>query len=164
MNDYWFHFQNLLKCKGWVHVQRSRLMHHLTGESSLLFNIQTVHYFHPAPPVPVPFSFAHRLQLFPLLWNSSDEVLFICLRPPNPGLRLRSCPFLSRVDVGVPVPCWWAVRMRPGQLILLPAAATALLFLLSGLSLTSGCNKALCASDVSKCLIQVNKRGKVFTL
>ena len=43
--------------------------------------------------------------------------------------------------------------MRPGELIL-PTAA-ALLFLLSGLSLTSGCNKALCASDVSKCLIQV---------
>ncbi|KAF3857979.1 hypothetical protein F7725_011180 [Dissostichus mawsoni] len=42
--------------------------------------------------------------------------------------------------------------MRPGQLIL-PAAA-ALLFLLAGLSPTSGCNKALCASDVSKCLIQ----------
>uniref|UniRef100_A0AAQ5XJF5 Twisted gastrulation BMP signaling modulator 1 n=1 Tax=Amphiprion ocellaris TaxID=80972 RepID=A0AAQ5XJF5_AMPOC len=43
--------------------------------------------------------------------------------------------------------------MRPGQLIVLPAAA-ALLLLLSGPSLTSGCNKALCASDVSKCLIQ----------
>ncbi|KAM9323668.1 twisted gastrulation protein homolog 1-A [Pholidichthys leucotaenia] len=42
--------------------------------------------------------------------------------------------------------------MRPGQLIL--PAATALLFLLSRLSLTSGCNKALCASDVSKCLLQ----------
>lgn len=43
--------------------------------------------------------------------------------------------------------------MRPGELIL-PAVAV-LLFLLSILSLTSGCNKALCASDVSKCLIQV---------
>uniref|UniRef100_A0A3P8P4Z8 Twisted gastrulation BMP signaling modulator 1 n=1 Tax=Astatotilapia calliptera TaxID=8154 RepID=A0A3P8P4Z8_ASTCA len=42
--------------------------------------------------------------------------------------------------------------MRPGELIL-PAVAV-LLFLLSILSLTSGCNKALCASDVSKCLIQ----------
>lgn len=48
--------------------------------------------------------------------------------------------------------------MRPGQTTLpaaAAAAATALLFLLSGLALTSGCNKALCASDVSKCLIQV---------
>lgn len=47
--------------------------------------------------------------------------------------------------------------MRPGQTTLPAAAATAtaLLFLLSGLALTSGCNKALCASDVSKCLIQV---------
>ncbi|XP_056148633.1 twisted gastrulation protein homolog 1-A [Lampris incognitus] len=45
-----------------------------------------------------------------------------------------------------------ALRMRPGQL-LLPASA-ALLFLLSGLTLANGCNKALCASDVSKCLIQ----------
>lgn len=43
--------------------------------------------------------------------------------------------------------------MRPGELIL-PAVAV-LLFLLSILSLSSGCNKALCASDVSKCLIQV---------
>lgn len=42
--------------------------------------------------------------------------------------------------------------MRSAQLIL-PTTA-ALLCLLSGLSLTSGCNKALCASDVSKCLIQ----------
>ncbi|XP_039610710.1 twisted gastrulation protein homolog 1-A [Polypterus senegalus] len=30
----------------------------------------------------------------------------------------------------------------------------AILFLFSGLSLTTACNKALCASDVSKCLIQ----------
>lgn len=46
--------------------------------------------------------------------------------------------------------------MRPGQTTLPAAAAAAtLLFLLSGLALTSGCNKALCASDVSKCLIQV---------
>lgn len=45
--------------------------------------------------------------------------------------------------------------MRPGQLVF-PALA-ALLFLLSGLSLTTGCNKALCASDVSKCLIQVRR-------
>lgn len=58
---------------------------------------------------------------------------------------------LSRVDVGVSS----AVRMRPGQMIPPAAAAAALLFLLSSLSLTSGCNKALCASDVSKCLIQV---------
>lgn len=53
--------------------------------------------------------------------------------------------------------------MRPGQTTLPAAAAaaaatTALLFLLSGLALTSGCNKALCASDVSKCLIQVKRR------
>lgn len=54
---------------------------------------------------------------------------------------------------------WWAVRMRPGQTTLPApaAAAAALLFLLSGLALTSGCNKALCASDVSKCLIQVKR-------
>lgn len=48
--------------------------------------------------------------------------------------------------------------MRPGQTTLpAAAAAAALLFLLSGLALTSGCNKALCASDVSKCLIQVKR-------
>ena len=45
--------------------------------------------------------------------------------------------------------------MRPAQTTLPTAAAAALLLLLSGLALTSGCNKALCASDVSKCLIQV---------
>lgn len=46
--------------------------------------------------------------------------------------------------------------MRPAQLILPTTAALLfLLFLLSGPSPTLGCNKALCASDVSKCLIQV---------
>lgn len=45
--------------------------------------------------------------------------------------------------------------MRPGELVL--CAVAVLLFLLSILSLTSGCNKALCASDVSKCLIQVRE-------
>lgn len=38
--------------------------------------------------------------------------------------------------------------------LLLPVSAALLLTLLSGLSPTLGCNKALCASDVSKCLIQ----------
>ncbi|KAJ8272890.1 hypothetical protein GJAV_G00094650 [Gymnothorax javanicus] len=45
-----------------------------------------------------------------------------------------------------------AAGMRPSQ-ALIPASA-ALLLLLTGLSLTTACNKALCASDVSKCLIQ----------
>ncbi len=54
--------------------------------------------------------------------------------------------------------CWtqvcgvW-VRMRPA-LFLCPVLIS-LLFLLSGLTVISGCNKALCASDVSKCLLQV---------
>ena len=52
--------------------------------------------------------------------------------------------------------------MRPVHL-LIPATA-ALLFLLSGISVTSGCNKALCASDVSKCLIQVRNMSVVFGL
>uniref|UniRef100_A0A671L9L6 Twisted gastrulation protein homolog 1-A-like n=1 Tax=Sinocyclocheilus anshuiensis TaxID=1608454 RepID=A0A671L9L6_9TELE len=42
--------------------------------------------------------------------------------------------------------------MRPA-LFLCPVLIS-LLFLLSGLTLISGCNKALCASDVSKCLLQ----------
>lgn len=42
--------------------------------------------------------------------------------------------------------------MRSGNAVI-PATAVFLL-LLSGLSLTGACNKALCASDVSKCLIQ----------
>uniref|UniRef100_A0A671NI08 Twisted gastrulation protein homolog 1-A-like n=1 Tax=Sinocyclocheilus anshuiensis TaxID=1608454 RepID=A0A671NI08_9TELE len=42
--------------------------------------------------------------------------------------------------------------MRPA-LFLCPGLIS-LLFLLSGLTLISGCNKALCASDVSKCLLQ----------
>ncbi|KAG5842063.1 hypothetical protein ANANG_G00173680 [Anguilla anguilla] len=45
-----------------------------------------------------------------------------------------------------------AAGMRPSH-ALIPASA-ALLCLLAGLSLTAACNKALCASDVSKCLIQ----------
>ncbi|XP_016352534.1 twisted gastrulation protein homolog 1-A-like [Sinocyclocheilus anshuiensis] len=43
--------------------------------------------------------------------------------------------------------------MRPA-LFLCPVLIS-LLFLLSGLTLISGCNKALCASDVSKCLLQL---------
>ncbi|MGH0134073.1 UNVERIFIED_CONTAM: hypothetical protein FKN15_054470 [Acipenser sinensis] len=42
--------------------------------------------------------------------------------------------------------------MRSGNAVI-PATAVFLLLLL-GLSLTGACNKALCASDVSKCLIQ----------
>ncbi|XP_016111238.1 twisted gastrulation protein homolog 1-A isoform X1 [Sinocyclocheilus grahami] len=42
--------------------------------------------------------------------------------------------------------------MRPA-LFLCPVLISVL-FLLSGLTLISGCNKALCASDVSKCLLQ----------
>lgn len=34
-------------------------------------------------------------------------------------------------------------------------ALFALLVFLSGISFSTACNKALCASDVSKCLIQV---------
>uniref|UniRef100_A0A3B3ZR51 Twisted gastrulation BMP signaling modulator 1 n=1 Tax=Periophthalmus magnuspinnatus TaxID=409849 RepID=A0A3B3ZR51_9GOBI len=37
---------------------------------------------------------------------------------------------------------------------LVPLSAALLLLFLSGFRLTYGCNKALCASDVSKCLIQ----------
>ncbi|XP_055008169.1 twisted gastrulation protein homolog 1-A [Boleophthalmus pectinirostris] len=44
-------------------------------------------------------------------------------------------------------------RSRMRQLFV-PLSAALLLLFLSGFSLTHGCNKALCASDVSKCLIQ----------
>ncbi|CAL8369588.1 unnamed protein product [Boreogadus saida] len=48
-----------------------------------------------------------------------------------------------------------ALEMRPSTQLLLPASLAVLLCLLASLPApASGCNKALCASDVSKCLIQ----------
>lgn len=45
--------------------------------------------------------------------------------------------------------------MRPSTQLLLPASLAVLLCLLASLPApANGCNKALCASDVSKCLIQ----------
>lgn len=87
--------------------------------------------------------------------KSSEQFLSVCTVWVTP-----LCVYL----VGVCV-CMYTgvVRMRSALLFLLLSSLCSLL-LLSHIPIISACNKALCASDVSKCLLQVSPDPASFPL